>query len=287
MSLKFTPTRAAIFAVLLFVVSVSLALCLAFCDGRGNENNDDNNNDNKLPIGNDGSITTSADFTYKTDISAVADALNTTDGYYLTLANKTYTIGEEYSPSDLVKVEGKYCKDPSRTYLLSGNAYFAAIALIEEMRANGFGDVSITSAYRSYDYQQTLYNKYFNEEKAAHPDWSDEQIKAQVLTYSAYPGTSEHQTGLCIDLMTNEMSGLWNYGSETPNNPYDKGFAETAEYQWLKENAHKFGFILRYPENKTDVTGYAYESWHYRFVGIDAATDIYNAGITLEEYLGK
>ena len=80
---------------------------------------------------------------------------------------------------------------------------------------------------------------------------------------------------------------LWNYGNETPNNPYDKGFAETAEYKWLKDNAHKFGFILRYPEDKTDITGYAYESWHYRFVGIDAATDIYESGLTLEEYLGK
>ena len=285
MKLKITPTRAAIFATLLFVVSVTLALCLAFCDIRVEENK--NENDNKLPIENDGSITTSADFTYKTDISAVADALNTTDGYYLTLANKTYTVGEDYSPSDLIKIDNKYCADSNRTYLLSGNAYFAATALIEEMRAQGFESVSITSAYRSYDYQLQLYNRYFNEEKAAHPDWSDEQIKAQVLTYSAYPGTSEHQTGLCIDLITKEMAGLWNFGSETPNNPYDKGFAETAEYQWLKENAHKFGFILRYPENKTDVTGYAYESWHYRFVGIDAATDIYNAGITLEEYLGK
>ena len=285
MKLKITPTRAAIFAVLLFIVSVSLALCLAFCDVRVDEHKGNNNNDNKLPIGNDGSITTSADFTYKTDISAVADALNTTDGYYLTLANKTNAIGADYTPQELVKVNKEVTggKDIS----LSGYACVAAEALVKEMRVQGFSSVFITSAYRSYDYQSTLYNKYFNEEKAAHPDWSDEQIKEQVLTYSAYPGTSEHQTGLCIDLMTGEMSGLWNYGSETPNNPYDKGFAETAEYQWLKENAHKFGFILRYPENKTNATGYSYESWHYRFVGIDAATDIYTQGITLEEYLGK
>ena len=279
MKFKLTPKKAAIFTILLFVVSVTLALCLAACD------KDDTDDKKGNTHNGDGSIATSADYTYKTDISAVADALNTTDGYYLTLANKSYNIGADFLPDELVEVARKYCVD-DRTYLLSGNAAFAAEALIREMRALGY-DISITSAYRSYDYQTTLYNRYFEQEKAAHPDWSDEQIKKQVLTYSAYPGTSEHQTGLCVDLITSEMSGLWNYGSETPNNPYDKGFAETNEFEWLKDNAHKFGFILRYPENKTDITGYSYESWHYRFVGIDAATDIYMQGITLEEYLGK
>ncbi len=271
MNSKIKYARAAILAIWLFIVAVALALCLAFCD--------------KKPKWDDGVITTSADFTYKTDISAVADALNTTDEYYLTLANKTYVIGDEYTPRELVKIDKELTggKDIS----LSGYACDAAEALVKEMRAQGFGSVFITSAYRSYDYQTMLYNKFFNEEKAAHPDWSDEKIKEQVLTYSAYPGTSEHQTGLCIDLMTKGMLDLWNYGSETPNNPNDVGFAETAEFAWLKDNAHKFGFILRYPDDKTDITGYAYESWHYRFVGIDAATDIYNAGITLEEYLGK
>ena len=279
MKFRLTPTKAAIFTILLFVVSVTLALCLAACDKDDTDDKKDNTHNG------DGSIATSADYTYKTDISAVADALNTTDGYYLTLANKSYNIGADFLPDELVEVARKYCVD-DRTYLLSGNAAFAAEALIREMRALGY-DISITSAYRSYDYQTTLYNRYFEQEKASHPDWSDEQIKKQVLTYSAYPGTSEHQTGLCVDLITSEMSGLWNYGSETPNNPYDKGFAETDEFEWLKDNAHKFGIILRYPENKTDITGYSYESWHYRFVGIDAATDIYMQGITLEEYLGK
>ncbi|MBR2335126.1 MAG: M15 family metallopeptidase [Clostridia bacterium] len=279
MKFKLTPKKTAIFTILLFVVSVTLALCLAACDKDEPDDKKGNTHNG------DGSIATSADYTYKTDISAVADALNTTDGYYLTLANKSYNIGADFLPDELVEVARKYCVD-DRTYLLSGNAAFAAEALIREMRALGF-DISITSAYRSYDYQTTLYNRYFEQEKAAHPDWSDEQIKKQVLTYSAYPGTSEHQTGLCVDLITSEMSGLWNYGSETQNNPYDKGFAETDEFEWLKDNAHKFGFILRYPENKTDITGYSYESWHYRFVGIDAATDIYMQGITLEEYLGK
>jgi D-alanyl-D-alanine carboxypeptidase len=283
---KFRQTTAALAAVALFVVSVTLALCLTFCGGgNGSGAGSEGGGEGKKPPKNDGSITTSADYTYKTDISAVADALNTTDEVYLLLANKTYLIGGDYIPQNLVSLDTSLTggKDIS----LAGNAAKAAEALIVEMRAHGFDGVFITSAYRSYDYQASLYNKYFNNEKAAHPNWTDEEIKAQVLTYSAYPGTSEHQTGLCVDLMTDEMSGLWNYGDETPDNPYDKGFAETAEFKWLKANAHKFGFILRYPEDKTNITGYAYESWHYRFVGIDAATEIFTQGITLEEYLGK
>ena len=272
MDFKMKRTRAAILAIWLFIVAVALALCLAFCD--------------KKPSWDDGKVTTTADFTYKTDISAVADALNTTDEYYLTLANKTYVIGKDYVPRELVKINKDYTA--GLDIKLSGYACAAAEALVKEMRAQGFSSVFITSAYRSYDYQAGLYNRYFNAEKADHPDWSDEKINEKVLTYSAYPGTSEHQTGLCIDFKTKGMDkDLWNYGSETPDNPNDVGFAETAEFAWLKENAHKFGFILRYPDDKTDITGYAYESWHYRFVGVDAATDIYNAGITLEEYLGK
>jgi D-alanyl-D-alanine carboxypeptidase len=81
------------------------------------------------------------------------------------------------------------------------------------------------------------------------------------------------------------MEGLYNYGSETPNNPYDKGFAETAAFEWLSKHAHEYGFILRFPEDKTEITGYSYESWHYRYVGVEHAKKIHEEGITLEEYL--
>ena len=97
-----------------------------------------------------------------------------------------------------------------------------------------------------------------------------------MLTYSARPGTSEHQTGLCMDLIV---------GGANP--VLDESFADHACYRWLVENAHKFGFILRFPKGKETVTGYSYEPWHYRFVGVEAATEIYRRGITLEQYLGK
>ncbi len=189
-------------------------------------------------------------------------------------------------PDNLTHLDTAYTLN-GKEISLSGNAVAAATALIKEMRALGYSDIYITSAYRSYEYQMSLYNTYFNQEKAAHPDWSDAQVKERVLTYSAYPGTSEHQTGLCVDLFVSpDMKELENYGYEGKY-PDDVGFAETREFQWLRENAHKFGFILRYPEDKVDVTGYSYESWHYRFVGIDAATEIYRSSLTLEEYLGE
>ena len=93
------------------------------------------------------------------------------------------------------------------------------------------------------------------------------------MTYSARPGTSEHQTGLCVDFMTNTMTEL------------DNSFERSRAFEWLTENAYRFGFILRYPKDKEDVTGYNYESWHYRFVGRSAATVIHEKNETLEEYL--
>lgn len=203
---------------------------------------------------------------------------------YLKLVNKQNTIGADYLPENLVSVDTAYTTG-GKAIKLEKTTMEAAIKMLDDMKKAGIDNVSITSGYREYSYQKTLFDRYFANEKAEHPDWSDEAVKAQVLTYSAYPGTSEHQTGLCMDLFTTEMEGLWNYGSETPNNPYDKGFAETEAFAWLQKNAHKYGFILRFPDNKTGITGYSYESWHYRYVGEEHAKKIHEKGITLEEYL--
>ncbi len=203
---------------------------------------------------------------------------------YLKLVNKENPVDALFVPSELVSVDSAYTTG-GKSVMLEKKTAEAAIKMLDDMKAAGISNVSITSGYRTYDYQQSLFNRYCTQEAMAHPDWSEEQVKAQVLTYSAAPGTSEHQTGLCMDLFTTEMEGLWNYGSETPSNPYDKGFAETEAYEWLCENAYKYGFILRFPKDKTSVTGYAYESWHYRYVGEGAAKKIYESGETLEEYL--
>ncbi len=226
------------------------------------------------------------DFDYKTDIKEVEKVLNTKDKKFLELVNKENPVDSDYKPDDLIDVDGEYTTN-GKDISLQKDAAAAAEALIKEMRACGIKNVSITSGYRSYQRQKTLFEGYLVEEKLKHPTWSDNKVKEYVLSYSAEPGKSEHHTGLCVDLITNEMLDLVNYGSETDYSDTDKGFAETEAYEWLCENAHKFGFILRYPEDKTDVTGYAYESWHYRFVGVAAATEMHEKGITLEEYLGK
>ena len=221
-------------------------------------------------------------YTYQNDITPYAMSITSQS---LLLANKTVILGDDYTPTDLVTI------NPSltlygRAQSLSADAANAATALILEMRAIGYTGISMTSSYRSYKRQEELFSIYKQNEKKAHPAWTDAQVEERVLSYSARPGTSEHQTGLCMDLFYTGMTELVNYGYETETEG-DLGFAETGAYRWLTENAHRFGFILRYPQDKTGVTGYSYESWHYRFVGVKAATEIHNAGITLEEYLAN
>lgn len=119
-------------------------------------------------------------------------------------------------------------------------------------------DIYIASGYRSYYYQQNVYNRYCETDP---PEVVD--------TYSARPGYSEHQSGYAFDL-----------------NSIDDSFSDTPEGQWVAENCYKYGFIIRFPKGKEDITGYQYESWHLRYVGVDIATYIYENNLCLEEYLG-
>lgn len=119
-------------------------------------------------------------------------------------------------------------------------------------------NIYLSSGFRSYDYQAQIYNNYCARDGQAAAD-----------TYSARPGYSEHQTGLAIDV-----------------NQIDDSFIGTPEAIWLENHCHEFGFILRYPQGKQDITGYQYESWHIRYVGTDLATQIHASGLTLEEYFG-
>ena len=117
-----------------------------------------------------------------------------------------------------------------------------------------------TSAYRDYKYQEELFNYYVTEKGLDY-----------ALMCSAKSGHSEHQTGLAVDV-------------EGSNFDYDE-FENSEEFNWMSKNAHKYGFILRYPKGSEHITGFKYEPWHYRYVGIDAATYIYENNITLEEYI--
>lgn len=211
-------------------------------------------------------------YTYRIDIEPYRVALFTTDPAYRVLVNKTHTVDEGYAPMHLSTLDGSYTLY-GKEVKLDAIAALAAEALVRELWAHGWTNIVVTSGYRTYAYQSSLFTQYMEEEQATHPDWTREQVVEQVLTYSARPGTSEHQTGLCLDLIDRQDPAL------------DESFADLPAYSWLEQNAHKFGFILRFPKGKESVTGYSYEPWHYRFVGVEAATAIYRQGLTLEEYL--
>lgn len=211
-------------------------------------------------------------YDYNVDMKDYESAITVTDKAYLILANKENKLGKDYVPASLSTLPSSltlYGKEIQ----MEATAALAVEALVRELRSCGYTDIAVTSGYRSYDYQQILFNTYLGNEMSAHPNWTQDQCEAEVLTYSARPGESEHQTGLCIDLIS------------TKNVVLDVSFAQNPAYEWLMENAHHFGFILRYPKEKEKITGYTYEPWHYRFVGVKAATEIYEKGMTLEEYL--
>ena len=120
-------------------------------------------------------------------------------------------------------------------------------------------NIIVLSSYRSYSYQVNLYNKYKKKDGIKEAD-----------LYSGRPGHSEHQTGLAIDVYDGELDYT--------------NFEKTLEFEWMMKNAHKYGFILRFPKNKEKETGYIYESWHYRYVGKHLANILYKNNYTLEEY---
>lgn len=190
----------------------------------------------------------------KADLGFYSKSLDSNlDDNNLVLVNKFYHLKEDYMPSDLVSLGGQYNRGAN-----SRMRKEAADAFMKMVDAAKLDNITLynASAFRSYDYQVNLYNRYIKRDG-----------KEAADKYSARPGYSEHQTGLCSDL--NEIS--------------DK-FDGTDEDNWLKNNAYKYGFILRFPKGKEDITGYKYEPWHYRYVGLEAAKIIYEDDITLEEY---
>lgn len=158
--------------------------------------------------------------------------------------------------NNILLVNKKYALPKSYNPGINYTAYEALKKLQQAAKLVGY-DIPLISGFRSYSQQQTIYNNYVK---------MDGQVKAD--TYSARPGHSEHQTGLAFDV--GEIND--NYGS-------------TPAGIWLAKNAHLYGFIIRYPKNKIHITGYKYEPWHIRYIGIEHATNIYNRNITLEEYL--
>ena len=219
---------------------------------------------------------------YKTDITDYLEYIHSENEYIHMLLNKQNPMeDDDFTPENLVTIPKKYSRD-DKTLKLYRDAEKALEAMMQDMRFLEFNDVQAQSAYRDYAEQQKLFNNYVNTEMDK--GLSREEAEEQANKYSALPQNSEHRTGLCVDFfIPSVMYELENYGHEGKYN--DVGFAETETFTWLKENCWKYGFILRYPEDKVDITGYSYESWHYRFVGFEAASIIYQTGLCYEEYL--
>lgn len=173
------------------------------------------------------------------------------------MVNKDNPLSLDYISKDMVKPKILFIESATEEEkYMQKQASEAVEELIKDASKSGIELIG-TSAYRSYNKQQEIYENNVN-------------IRGQEEAdkYAAHAGKSEHQTGLAIDITNKER---W----------FDKS---TKEAQWLANNAHRFGFILRYPEGKEDITGYNYEPWHIRYVGKDNAEKIYREGITLEEY---
>lgn len=205
---------------------------------------------------------------FKADLSEYEMYMNPENkDEYLTLINKEHRLSSDYVPSDLVDVadtRGDRANQKLRLY-----AAKSLEALFIEMRAHGFTDVSVTSGYRSYDYQTTLFN---NSVAYYRPHYGD-KAEDMAATEIAIPGSSEHQSGLCIDMHNLPAAS--------------EAFATKDAYKWLYSNCADFGFILRFPKDKSDITGIIFEPWHYRYVGRYHARKIMDEGICLEEYMQK
>lgn len=180
----------------------------------------------------------------------------------LILVNQTHLIPEDF------EVELKEIGDGHR---IDSRIYDSYRAMIQDAKAEGVY-IYVTSSYRDLDKQTELYEKKI--EYYVMKGYSYAKAKELAAQVVAIPGTSEHQLGLALDLVSSEYRKL------------DEKQEETKGFQWLKEHCWEYGFILRYPNGKTDITGIIYEPWHFRYVGEEAAEVITKAGITLEEYLG-
>ena len=178
----------------------------------------------------------------------------------LFLVNSKNVLSKDFIPKSLKipEVDFVYYADQAVTRM-DTVAATALEKMFSTAKVEGITLLAV-SGYRDYLYQQKLY--------------ADAEIEGEE-EYVAPPGASEHQTGLAMDVLSNEYTTL------------DEDFDKTQAFQWLQDNCYKYGFIIRYPKGTESITGYKYEPWHIRYVGVDGASEITRKQITLEEYMGN
>ena len=171
------------------------------------------------------------------------------------LINKYNYVDKNYVPKNLENINKQYALDGMRMVNYAKDAFEK---LAKAAKKEGLNIIAM-STYRSYDYQVNLYNRYVKQDG-----------KEAADTYSGRPGHSEHQSGLAVDVYNDKESYT--------------NFEKTKEFKWMQKHAYEYGFILRFPKDKENETGYIYESWHYRYVGYEIAKYIYEHNISYEEY---
>jgi len=185
------------------------------------------------------------------------------NNWALFLVNQTHELPKDYS------IETKAI---SGNYVIDERAAEYAIKMFDAAEGEGI-TLTVISAYRTVEYQQKLFDRDVKEYESQGMTY--EQAYAETAKNVAVPGQSEHNAGLAIDILSDDWSSL------------TEGFETTKAFKWLSENAQDYGFILRYPKGKENITGIVYEPWHYRFVGINNANKIKDSGLCLEEYINN
>ena len=190
---------------------------------------------------------------YSNDIPLSKDKASKLD----VIVNKYYKLDKDYEPEDLTIINSKFASGTQKLRKEAADKFeeMASDMLKENLK------IYAGSTYRSYSYQEGLYNRYVKKDGFK-----------EAETYSARAGYSEHQLGLAVDI----VNGKCNYLSEG-----DK------EYTWLINNSYKYGFILRYPHESEYITGYVFEDWHFRYLGIELATKVYESKLTYDEYIAR
>ncbi|RUS46160.1 D-alanyl-D-alanine carboxypeptidase family protein [Cohnella sp. AR92] len=186
------------------------------------------------------------------------------DDTLVSLVNKKHPLDKAYVPEDLVPVDVPTVLDNPEVNQLRKEAAAALSKMFDAASEDGV-KLYARSGYRSYKTQEALFASY-----------SAREGEEAANRYSARAGQSEHQTGLAMDVT-----------SESVSFQLDEAFGETTEGRWLAEHAHEYGFIIRYPQGKEDITGYIYEPWHVRFLGVRLAASVYESGLTYEEFVGE
>ena len=190
---------------------------------------------------------------YSNDIPLSKDKASKLD----VIVNKYYKLDKDYEPEDLTVINSKFASGTQKLRKEAADKFeeMASDMLKENLK------IYAGSTYRSYSYQEGLYNRYVKKDGFK-----------EAETYSARAGYSEHQLGLAVDI----VNGKWNYLSEGEK-----------EYTWLINNSYKYGFILRYPHESEYITGYVFEDWHFRYLGIELATKVHESKLTYDEYIAR